>query len=233
MNTENRPGGKLLSRPLHFFWIADCSGSMTGDKIHSLNYAIRTALPEMQNVARENPHADVKIRAIKFSDTAEWHVAQPTPVDQFTWTDMVAGGVTFMGRALLLLSEQLKMPPMEQRALPPVLVLLSDGQPTDDFDAGLSALMDQPWGQKAVRLAIAIGSDADLDVLQKFIGHPEIRPLVAKNAADLVRFIRWATTTVIKEASSPATAGTDAATGVGALIPVVHDMPASSGDAVW
>ena len=125
------------------------------------------------------------------------------------------------------------MPPMEQRALPPVLVLLSDGQPTDDFDAGLSALMDQPWGQKAVRLAIAIGSDADLDVLQKFIGHPEIRPLVAKNAADLVRFIRWATTTVIKEASSPATAGTDAATGVGALIPVVHDMPASSGDAVW
>jgi len=25
---KKRPGGELASRPLHFFWIADCSGSM-------------------------------------------------------------------------------------------------------------------------------------------------------------------------------------------------------------
>ena len=25
-----RPGGELATRPLHFIWIADCSGSMSG-----------------------------------------------------------------------------------------------------------------------------------------------------------------------------------------------------------
>ena len=37
---------------------------MSGDKIHSLNYAIRTALPEMQMVAQDNPNADVKVRLV-------------------------------------------------------------------------------------------------------------------------------------------------------------------------
>ena len=36
--------------------------------------------------------------------------------------------------------------------------------------------MDLPWGKKAVRVAIAIGEDADHEVLQKFIGHPELKP---------------------------------------------------------
>lgn len=28
-----RPGGELESRPLHFFWVVDCSGSMYGEKL--------------------------------------------------------------------------------------------------------------------------------------------------------------------------------------------------------
>ena len=40
-----RPGGELAARPLHFIWIADCSGSMAVDgKIQSLNTAIREAI---------------------------------------------------------------------------------------------------------------------------------------------------------------------------------------------
>ena len=50
-------GGSMSGRPLHFIWIADCSGSMSGDKIQSLNTAIREAIPEMRKVALANPHA--------------------------------------------------------------------------------------------------------------------------------------------------------------------------------
>ena len=51
-----RPGGELATRPLHFIWIADCSGSMAVDgKIQSLNTAIKEAIPNMQDVADENP----------------------------------------------------------------------------------------------------------------------------------------------------------------------------------
>jgi uncharacterized protein YegL len=176
-------------------------------KIQALNTAIREALPHMQTAAEANPNAQVMVRVVKFSDGAQWHVAQPTPVSDFRWTDLHADGVTMMGKALSLVAEQLRMPPMEERALPPVLALISDGQPTDDFNKGLRDLMDQPWGKKAVRVAIAIGSDADLDVLQKFIGHPEIRPLQANNPDQLVNYIKWVSTAVVGAASAPNSQG--------------------------
>ena len=198
------PGGAISNRPLHFIWLCDCSGSMSiNGKIEVLNRAIRESLPEMKRVANDNPNANVLVRAIKFSDSAQWHVPTETPVNSFNWTDLTAGGLTDMGKALLLLAEQLKMPPMTDRALPPVLVLISDGQPTDDFDTGLRALMNEPWGKKAVRIAIAVGQDADKDTLEKFINHPELRPLEANNAETLVRYIKWASTAVLKAASSP------------------------------
>jgi len=197
-------GGPLGRRPLHFVWLADCSGSMDErGKIQSLNTAIREVIPHMQKEARDNPEARVMVRAIKFSDGAQWHVAQATPVEDFKWTDLGAGGLTAMGAALRMLADQLKMPPMEKRGLPPVLVLVSDGMPTDDFEGGLQGLMGEPWGKRAVRMAIAIGDDADLDVLQRFIGHPELKPLVAKNPEQLVSYIHWTSMTGIRTASRP------------------------------
>ena len=192
------PGGdKFAGRPLHFIWILDCSGSMRANgKIQALNTAIREAIPALQQAARDNPEAQVLVRALRFSRGAQWHIAVPTPVDELRWEDVTADAHTDMGKALAMVVEEMKVPPMKPRSLPPVLVLISDGQPTDDFSVGLKKLMDQPWGRAAVRLAIAIGQDADLDVLQRFIGmSPEERaPLQADNAEMLVENIRWAST---------------------------------------
>ncbi len=201
---KERPGGSLASRPLHFIWIVDCSGSMAvGGKIQALNNAIREAIPHMQSIADDNPNAEVLVRALRFSSGAYWHIAQPTTVAEFHWTDLPADGVTDMGKALQMVAEQLHIPPMTDRALPPVLVLLSDGQPTDDYSSGLNSLMKEPWGKKAVRIAIAIGQDADQEVLQTFIGNDEIHPLQADNPEALVRLIKWVSTVVLQAASSP------------------------------
>ncbi len=231
----SRPGGELAKRPLHFIWLLDCSGSMNGDgKIQSLNNAIREAIPHMKQVADGNPNAEVLVRALKFSSGAEWHISQPTAVDSFTWTDLKADGVTDMGRAFSMLADQLKIPPMSERALPPVLVLVSDGQPTDDYASGLEAVMRQPWGKKAVRVSIAIGRDADLDVLQKFIGNSEIKPLQADNADALVKYIRWVSTAVVGVASSPTSQTTDQTKPmVNVPIPVPPVTPIPPGGDVW
>ncbi len=230
------PGGALASRPLHFIWVADCSGSMSVDgKIQALNNAIREAIPHMQQVASENPNAQVMVRALAFSNGAKWHISQSVPVADFRWQDLKAEGVTDLGKALTMLAEQLDPEIMPARALPPVLVLISDGQPTDNFDAGLKALLDQPWGKKAVRIAIAIGEDADLDVLQRFIGHPEFKPLQANNAETLVRYIKWASTEVLKSASSPASQTLDPTATANVPLPAAPD-PATSPDSaadVW
>jgi uncharacterized protein YegL len=230
-----RPGGELATRPLHFIWMADCSGSMDIDgKIQSLNTAIKEAIPNMQTVADENPNALVLVRAIRFSSGAQWHVSQPTEVADFRWEDLTAEGVTDMGKALLMVADQLKIPPMVERALPPVLVLISDGQPTDDYASGLKALMDQPWGRKAVRIAIAIGEDADTEVLQRFIGNPELKPLQANNPEALVKYIKWVSTAVLKSASAPVSQSLDSATpGMNVPIPMLPDSSPSSADDVW
>jgi uncharacterized protein YegL len=197
---------------------------MEGVKIQKLNTAIREATPEMVKVAAENPNAQVLMRAVKFSDGAQWHVAQPTDVGDFKWPDLTADGVTDMGKALELVAEALKMENMPPRGLPPVLVLLSDGQPTDDFAGGLAKLMAQPWGVKSVRIAIAIGDDTDIDVLQKFIGNREIKVLQASNATDLAKKIKWASTVPLKAASNPASRTQDQGDPVG-NVPIPEPPP--------
>jgi uncharacterized protein YegL len=219
------PGGAIARRPLHFIWICDCSGSMQGEKIQSLNFAIRDAIPAMQEVAGKNTRAMVFVRALKFSSGAQWINSDPVPVEQFMWYDLSADGVTDMGKALTLVAEEMKPEKLGTRGLPPVLVLISDGQPTDDYEEGITKLMKQPWGKKAVRIAIAIGADADEQSLQKFMGNTEVKPLRANNPDALVNLIRWTSTTVLTSASQPI--------GRGQTGPIPAPPPESPGDDVW
>lgn len=188
-----RPGGELSSRPLHFFWVVDCSGSMFGEKIGTVNYAIQSTIPEMVVAAQNNPNAQLLVRTLKFSSGASWVTPNPVNIEDFAWDDLDAGGVTDLGKAFKMLAAQLKIPPMTDRALPPVIVLLSDGQPTDDYKQALNDLLRLPWGKKAIRIAISIGQDADDSVLYEFTGNRELI-LQANNPQMLVKMIRWAST---------------------------------------
>lgn len=202
-------------------------------KIQSLNNAIREAIPPMKQVADANPNARVLVRAIKFASGAQWHIDEPVPVEDFKWEDLRAGGTTDMGQALKMVAEQLKIPPMTDRALPPVLVLISDGQPTDDFQGGLAALMRQPWGVKAVRIAIAIGEDADNEVLQTFIGDRELKPLQANNAEALVQYIKWVSTVVLQTVSAPPSQSIDSSGTPSVPKLEVPEAGAVSDEIVW
>lgn len=194
MQELQRPGGELATRPIHFFWIVDCSGSMYGEKIGIVNNTIQECIPEMRNSADNNPNAQLLIRALQFASGASWITTSPVPVENYSWEDMEASGLTELGKAFDLLAAQLSIPPMPARALPPVIVLLSDGQPTDDYKKSLDKLKGMPWFRKAVRIAISIGQDADDDVLMEFTGNKEL-VLQANNATALARMIKWASTT--------------------------------------
>ncbi|MFC4032827.1 tellurium resistance protein [Streptomyces polygonati] len=198
----------MASRPVHFIWILDCSDSMSmNGKIAELNFAIREAIPEMRDAANENPAASLLVRAITFSASASWHVEKPTPVADFNWKDVGTSGWTSLGAALKLAATVLDMPPMPERALRPVLALVSDGQPTDDWRAGLRAVDATPWGKRAIRVAVAIGQDADKGVLKEFLANPEMEPIQADNPQQLVRAIRWASTMAVRASSTPVGGG--------------------------
>ena len=199
------PGGPIAKRPLHFFWMCDCSGSMAGEKINQLNFSVKNALPGMKEAARDNHTAQLFMHVIKFASGAQWVIGDPVPVEQFNWIDLDAQGVTDMGQALELVADKLQSV-QTPRGLPPVLVLVSDGQPTDDFDGGLKKLMALPIGQKSLRIAIAIGKDADLPT---FIANsPKLEalglkePLIAETSDQLKRYIIWVTTSLLTPATS-------------------------------
>ncbi|MGP4111036.1 vWA domain-containing protein [Streptomyces sp. 4N509B] len=226
----------MANRPLHFIWLLDCSTSMGfGGKIGQLNFAIREAIPEMRAAADENPAASLVVRAVTFSTGAAWHIQNPTPVREFQWRDVFTSGGTDMGAALRLVAKELTSPPMPQRALRPVLALVSDGLPMDDWRAGLRAVDATPWGKRAVRVAIGIGDDADKGMLKEFLANPELEPLQANNPKQLVAAIRWASTVAVSAASTPMAGGDQRLHDAQTVVkqPFGTTVPDNDDDDVW
>lgn len=169
-------------------WLCDCSGSMAGARIASLNYAVWSVL---QAIDHTRPRPQVSTAVVAFGDAAVWHLRQPAPASGVAWRELRAGGETAMGAALELVAAALAHWPELAAGPPPVLVLVSDGQPTDDFEAGRAALAASRAGRAARRCAVAIGDDADLDVLESFVGPGGPDVLRAHNAEQLLDAL-WA-----------------------------------------
>lgn len=202
------PIGQVARRVLNFFWLVDCSGSMEGPRIATLNQAIREAVPEIKEALKSHPEINVMMRAIKFADTATWHIGpSPVPIDRFVWPELSSGGATSTGQAIRLLASELTLEKIPGKSVPPVCILISDGHQTErqeDYDRSISELLALPWGMHAVRLAIAIGSDEseyDADSLLKFVSHKEVGLLKAHSAQELTKFIKWAATEASRGAS--------------------------------
>ncbi len=221
-----RPGTHLARRPLHFMLIADCSGSMAADgRIRALNTAVREMLPHLSQVARDNPHAELLFSALAFSTGCRWHIDEPEPIDDVVWDDLDARGYTDLGAAFGMVAERVSFDRMGQRSMAPAIVLVSDGRPTDDYRAGLDALLSEPLGAAAARISVAIGRDVDRQVLVDFQGGGD--PLLAHNPEQLVRSIRWASTAVTRAAS-------DVAEPTGVFGPVPwQPSDSTSGDLIW
>lgn len=203
-----RPGGRMAKRPLHFIWMVDCSGSMRLDgKAEVLNRAFHEAIPCMQAVAREIPQAAVFVNAIHFADDARWLEEKLTPVSEFHWQDIKTGGATALGEALTMVGNVLQPPLITDRALPPILALVTDGMPTDDFDAGLDHLLSKPWARQARRLVVAIGEDSassdSTAIFESFLGNDALPPISVRNPDTLMETIRWISTALLESVSSP------------------------------
>ena len=133
----------------------------------------------------------------------------PTPVDELRWADLASGGYTDLSAGLDLLRSVLTVPPMQSRALPPAIVLISDGMPTDDYIESLQRLEAEPWGARSVRIAVGIGRGCRPRDALRFMGDADAEPVRANNPEDLVAAIRWASTHVSRVASSLAPAAAE------------------------
>jgi uncharacterized protein YegL len=165
----------IIRRQMVLFFVIDTSGSMDGIKIGAVNTAIREVVPDLQDIGGAD--IDLKIAVLEFSIGCRWQSpAGPVSVDNFFWSNLSAEGGTDMGAAFRELNDKLsrnsflKAP---SASVAPVILLLSDGQPGDDYQSALAVLKNNNWYKSAVKVAIAIGNDADQDVLAEFTGTTE------------------------------------------------------------
>lgn len=188
----------IARRTMHLFFIVDTSGSMRGAKIGAVNDAIRTTLPIVRQISDGNPDAEIKIAALNFSDGSEWLYNEPKDANDFEWDDQVAEGGTDLGEACRNIEKVLHMSNgwmgRGSGSFAPVFILLSDGGPTDDYRSGLKLLKENGWYKAGIKVAIAIGDDADLDVLTEFTGNIE-RVIKTDKVEALKKVIRTVTVT--------------------------------------
>lgn len=199
-------------RTLNIFLMVDKSGSMAGEKIAAVNDAMRNIIPIIGGISESNPDAEIKISVVSFSNCPEWITPKPQKSSEIKWTDLSAGGMTALGESCIELNRQLSHKHgflnSPSGSYAPVVILLSDGEPTDDFNAGIATLEENAWFKHAIRIAIAIGNDADIDVLKTFTGNLELVFRV-HNIDALKTAIRVAivTSSTISSRSSSVTSG--------------------------
>jgi uncharacterized protein YegL len=167
----------ITRRVMTLFFVVDTSGSMEDKgKISAVNEAIRNVLPEIQAISKKNADAEIKVAVLEFSTGARWVTPTPVKVVDFIWEDLETSGLTDLGRACDALNAKLSREEFMHSAsgsFAPVILLLSDGEPTDNYEASLAKLKDNNWFKYGLKFSIAMGDDANIDVLAEFAGGKE------------------------------------------------------------
>lgn len=186
---------EIAKKSMVLFFLIDCSGSMSGSKIGTVNSVMEELIPEIRGIGGAD--ADIKLAVLKFSGGSEWMYNEPVSIDEFEWQPIDAENVTDLGSALTSLNSKLsrtefmKSPSL---SFAPVMILMSDGYPTDNFEKGLAELQQNKWYAAGIKAAVAIGEEADLDILARFTGNPD-SVVTAHNGEALAKLIKFVAVT--------------------------------------
>jgi uncharacterized protein YegL len=184
-------------RPLPVFLLLDASGSMAENgKMDALNRAVEEMLATF--AVEPDVRAMIQIGAIAFGGDVRAHLPLLNAGEaKKKWQPLVAQGNTPLGATLtqlrIMLEDKNLVP---SRSYRPTLVLVSDGQPNDEWQMPLKQLLESARASKAARMAMSIGADADVQMLESFLNSPESKVFQAHQARDIHKFFKWVTMSV-------------------------------------
>ena len=158
-------------KSLVIFFLIDTSGSMRGTKMGELNTVMEELIPEIRRVGEAD--TEVKVAVLTFSTDVKWMYAEPIAIEDFEWTRLSASGVTSMGAAFKELSSRMSRNSFlnsPSLSFAPVIFLMTDGYPSDEYKEGLEALSNNSWYKFGLKAALGIGNEANDDMLAEFTG---------------------------------------------------------------
>ena len=179
-------------RRLPVYLLIDVSGSMMGEPITAVENGVTMLVSALRNEPQALETAYLSV--ITFDDIAKQDVPL-TDLMSFQMPRMVASGATYLGAALELLALKLdtevKKTTFEEKGdWKPLVFLMTDGQPNDDWKKGA----DEVKKRKATVVACAAGFDANTKILKQITKN--VVQLGSTSANDIAAFFKWVTASI-------------------------------------
>jgi uncharacterized protein YegL len=188
-------------RPIPVVLLLDVSSSMEGAKIDSLNMAVGEMLDDFQHNAGET---DIVLAAITFGGQVKCLYDPPYKKPaEVQWTELQSNGMTPMGTAIKMAKAMIEdKETTKSKWYRPLVILVSDGQPNDSWEQPMETFIKEGRSMKCDRMAMAIGQDANEDVLKRFIEGTSNPLFYAHNARDIQKFFKLVTISVSQRTKS-------------------------------
>lgn len=197
---------KKEGRALPVFILLDVSGSMSGEKIETVNVALKEMINSFKKI--ENPRGIIELCLLTFGGNQVNVIKPLSKINDNDVYTLTASGNTPMGMAFEKVAEMIEdKKVVSSRAYTPTIVLISDGNPTDYNAAGKTVDEIMNWDSlvkvhsgarfsKATKLAMGIGHDVDINILKAFINNDEVPVISAKDNNTITKFFEWVTMSV-------------------------------------
>lgn len=183
------------ARPLPVILLLDGSGSMCGDKISTLNTAVNEMIASFKNEAQNE--VEIQVGIITFGGGGAQYVLPLQSCSQIANIRLGASGGTPMGMALKMAKDLIE----DKEIIPskgyrPAVVLVSDGEPNDDWEEPMNDFTSGGRSSKCERFAMAIGTSQEDPVLNKFLSGTKNKVFLASEANKIRDFFKFVTMSV-------------------------------------
>jgi len=180
-------------RRLPVYLLLDTSGSMSGEPIE----AVKNGVQMMLHSLRQNPQAieTAYVSIITFDSEAK-QIVPLTDLASFQMVDIKAQSTTSLGAALGLLADKMELEitktTTEQKGdWKPLTFIMTDGVPTDDWQAGFNKLKNV---NKGLIVGCAAGSGADDSILKQITS--SVVRLDNADSESISKFFQWVTASI-------------------------------------